>query len=82
MFVCNLVRNSVLPATLDSSCGENHEGNAAMLAAFIGDPHSDISSCGFAHVKFQCFEGTLKMEAAYCYETLEVIYTAVYCKRP
>lgn len=44
----NLAKNSVLPATLDSSYGESHEGNAPMLAAFIGDPHSDVSSCGFA----------------------------------
>ena len=55
----NLARNSVLPATLDSSCGESHEGDVAMLAAFIGDPHTDISSCGFACFKCQCFEGTL-----------------------
>jgi len=44
----NLAKNSLLPATLYSSCGESHEGNAPMLAAFISDPHSDVSSCGFA----------------------------------
>lgn len=46
--IYSLARNSLLPATLDSSGGDSHEGNAPMLAAFSGDPHSDVSSCGFA----------------------------------
>lgn len=44
----------MLPATLDSFCGESHEGNAAMLAAFIGD-----LTVIHLHVVLQCLEGTL-----------------------